>query len=303
MPSLAYFQVGQPPEVALAALAFDVEELGSENPLTAVTKKTPKPREGVGTAPSVRSPVKLPPMFHRQKSKSSTDQFSQYQQHVHVLLSQQPYPAAGWLQQSPPRLGVPGPRPLGPRPAAPPLAPAVPREGMAASAWIRESDCKDVRIKEGPGLEGGTRWPTEAAEPAAVEPSGSAGAGEAASGSQSSAGPHPADVDVDVGALVGEKTKEDVEAEGKVKDHGCHHGWPICFRYKRCDGWCDRVTTEFMCVRPCNEHLDPLLDHHPGPHLCRRCAAGFGIATGECRESRLGIEPDVFRKVRRLSPP
>jgi hypothetical protein len=148
---------------------------------------------------------------------------------------------------------------------------------MAASAWIRVSDCKDVRIQEGPGREGGTRWPTEAAEPAAVEPSGSAGAGEAAPARQSSADPHPADVDVDVGALVGEKTEDDVGAEAMVQDQGCYHGWPTYFRYKRCDGWCDRVTTDLACVRPCNERLDHFLDHHPGPHLCTECGAGEQI--------------------------
>jgi hypothetical protein len=209
-------------------------------------------------------------MIHRQKSNSSTDPFSQYQQHVQVLLSQQPSHTASGLPQSPPRLGVPGPRPLGPRPPAPPLAPAVPREGMAVSAWIRVSDCKDVRIQE-------TRWPTEAAERAAVEPSVSAGAGEAAPARQSSADPHPADVDVDVGALVGEKTEDDVGAEAMVQDQGCYHGWPTYFRYKRCDGWCDRVTTDLACVRPCNERLDHFLDHHPGPHLCTECGAGEQI--------------------------
>jgi hypothetical protein len=105
-----------------------------------------------------------------------------------------------------------------------------------------------------------------------VEPSGSAGAGEAAPARQSSADPHPADVDVDVGALVGEKTEDDVGAEAMVQDQGCYHGWPTYFRYKRCDGWCDRVTTDLACVRPCNERLDHFWITIQAP-ICAQSAA------------------------------
>jgi hypothetical protein len=62
------------------------------------------------------------------------------------------------------------------------------------------------------------------------------------------------------------------EKDGKAKDKD--RGWPLFDLYKRCDGWCDRVSPPPRCVRPCNEIQDIRFPEHPGPHMCRECAGG-----------------------------